>query len=319
MTSLQGRLANRLTFLASELYTLAPRGPQWRAKLARLGLDPGPPVKGVLGWRRLLDQIDRLFPRPAIEPVQCTLGGVPCYLYTPPQADRGVALYFHGGAFVAGSVHSHGRLAAELARRLRRNLVFVDYRLGPEHRHPAAVEDCAAAWEAVLAEYGSDVPGVFLGDSAGGNLVLTTALLAQSRGLRLPDGLVAMSPVVDLSLQSAAMQSNHNTDAMLSREDIAFLMAAYFTQPLPLDDPFASPLAADDVALAALPPLLLQASSAEVLADDARLIADRLRRLGNAVEFHLYDGLPHVWQAWFGRMPEADAALTEISDWVEKL
>ncbi|MFO1142662.1 MAG: alpha/beta hydrolase [Amaricoccus sp.] len=214
-------------------------------------------------------------------------------------------LWLHGGAFVAGSPRTHLRLVAELARRAGVGAVLPDYRLAPEHPFPAAVEDARAAWEGLLAE-GMPPGRIALGgDSAGGGLAF--ALLGEivAGGGPLPAGVLAFSPWADLTLAGPSLRRLGRRDAFLPVERLAEVRDAYLAGADPRD-PRASPHLARFVGG---PPALIQASRAEILLDDARAMAARLEADGVDVTLELDRGLPHVWQAFHGWLPEADAAL----------
>ena len=126
----------------------------------------------------------------------------------PPDADGPVLLYFHGGGFVFGSVRTHGVLIGALARAARARTFALEYRLGPEHRAPAAHEDALAAYRYLLAE--GIPPGriVLAGDSAGGTMVLNTLIALRDAGAPLPAAGVAISPWVDLTCSGASFDTN---------------------------------------------------------------------------------------------------------------
>nr|WP_242511948.1 alpha/beta hydrolase [Rhodobaculum claviforme] len=229
------------------------------------------------------------------------LGGVPVLRVAgPPGGARGVVLYVHGGAFVAGAADTHRALAARLAAGAGLAAVIPDYRLAPEHPFPAALEDVVAVLHALSA----DGPVVLAGDSAGGGLALSA--LAQATG-PVPAGLVAFSPFVDLTLSGASWRENAARDALLpaARGDE---VAALYLGGARADDPRASPLFAR---WQAPPPVLMFAARTEVLRDDAVRMARVLRAAGGRAEVRLAGDLPHVWPWLCPWLPEACATLAE--------
>ncbi|HEX4872258.1 MAG TPA: alpha/beta hydrolase [Nevskiaceae bacterium] len=225
----------------------------------------------------------------------------------PRRGARGTLLYFHGGGYLVGSPESHRPVLLALANRGALTVHAPDYRLAPEHPFPAAVEDALAAYRELL-ERGLQ-PGeiVIGGDSAGGGLTLACCLAARAAGLPLPAGLLLFSPWVDLTASGASMVSQASRDPVLSPSAIddfvgPLMGGADRAQPL------ASPLFAD---LAGLPPVFIQATDREILADDARRLHRALAAAGVTSTLQEWQGLWHVWQIFAGLLPEADQALAD--------
>ena len=193
---------------------------------------------------------------------------------TNTAAEGVTVLYFHGGGYVVGSARTGARLAAELARRGGGRALSVDYRLAPEHPHPAAVQDAIAAYAGLL-DSGADPARVVLaGDSAWGGLAVAALLAARDRGLPQPAACVVFSPWADITRSGASYRGKDSADALFSYDAISWYAGKY----VPAGDqsaPLASPVSAS---LAGLPPLLIQVGSHEVLLDDSlRLAANAAR------------------------------------------
>jgi len=224
---------------------------------------------------------------------------------------RGV-LYLHGGGYVVGGPASHGRLAGHLARVAQAEVRLVDYRLAPEHPHPAAIEDVMAVYRQWLAEGMRPADISWVGDSAGGGLGLATAVALRDAGLPLPDALVLMSPWVDLGLGGASVATHAARDPLASaawlRQCAACYRGAHAAR-----SPLCSPLFAK---LNGLPRTLVQVGSEEILLSDAERIVAALRRDGVAVELQQYPGMWHVFQLHVGVLQESDAALVDIRNFI---
>lgn len=226
--------------------------------------------------------------------------------------DGPLLLWLHGGAYCMGSPRTHAPMVAELARRLGGRAVIPDYRLAPEHPFPAAVEDCLAAYRALAAE-GLPARGLVLGgDSAGGGLVFALLHLLLAEGLALPRAVVAFSPWVDLTGSGGSITTMAGRDVMLPAERFAEIVGIYL-RSADRRDPRASPVFGR---FRGAPPVLILSSLHEILRDDARMMAERLRADGVAVKHHEYPHLPHVWPLFLGLLPEAGEALGEAAAFV---
>ncbi|HHS93807.1 MAG TPA: alpha/beta hydrolase [Rhodobacterales bacterium] len=231
-----------------------------------------------------------------------------------PVRPRKAVLYLHGGAFVAGRPAGFVGLTARIARLTRLEVFVPDYRLAPEHPFPAAVEDARRAWDSLIARGYRARDIVLGGDSAGGNLALglLAELLAQGTS---PAGLFAFSPVTDLTFSGESITANADADAVLPVERRADLVRLYLQGAAP-DDPRASPLFAS---FRNPPPVFLQFSKTEVLADDSRRMAERLRAAGGTVIIDAWPDAPHVWVLFDGQVPEARQALKRAAAFIVPL
>jgi epsilon-lactone hydrolase len=265
-------------------------------------------------WREIIEEWGQATAEPGgVDYLEVDAGGVPAMWLAPKGAaeDR-VVLGLHGGGFVTGSMYTHRKLFAHLAKAIGARALVPDYRRAPEHTHPAALEDALAAYRWLL-EHGIEASHiVFAGDSAGGGLVVTTMLLARERGLPLPSGGMPLSPWFDHRHTGGSWDENDSKDMLLSREFSRRLTAMLLGDTGDPLDPLVSPLYAD---LAGLPPLYIQASRDEGIVDDGRSFADRAQQAGVDVRIDLFPGQQHTFQIGAGRSPEADEAIRRLAEW----
>ncbi len=223
-------------------------------------------------------------------------------------------LYFHGGGYFFCSPATHRPITFALAAGAEAQTFALDYRLAPEHRFPAAVDDAVAAYRRLLADGTPPQRIVFGGDSAGGGLALAAMLALRDAGDPLPAGAVLFSPWTDLAATGASLTTNTKRDVMFYGDGIAKGAAIYLGDAAPTH-PLASPLYAD---LKGLPPLFIQASDSEVLLDDSTRLADKAAKAGVSVSFKAWRGLPHVWQIFAPILPEGRAALAEAAGFIRR-
>lgn len=240
-------------------------------------------------------------------------GGVPAQWVTPDGAVTGrVLLYFHGGGYGFCSVRSHRKLVGHLARAGGCRALSVDYRLAPEHPHPAALADALTAYRWVL-EQGTE-PGqiVVAGDSAGGGIAVALLLKARDEGLPLPGAGVLLSPWVDLAMTGDSLVSRAPMDVRQDPTGTRWCAGQFLVGQDPCD-PFASPLYGD---LTGLPPLYIQAGDWDILVDDSHRLADKARRARVEVRLEVFPEMLHAFQIWAGNLPEADEAVARIGEYL---
>lgn len=275
------------------------------------------PLEMRAGFERLTTRLLR--PPPLTLALPRSIGGCEALVITnrpgsrPPPVDRAL-LWFHGGAFVAGSPWSHLGMVARLARAARIEAVVPHYRRAPEDPFPAAADDARAVFDALLARGLPPENIVIGGDSAGGNLALGLLAGLLADGLR-PAGVVAMSPVTDLSFSGASIAENQTRDTMLPAERHGDIDRYYLAGTAP-DDPRASPLFAD---FPDAPPVFLQFSSVEILRDDSRRMAARLRSFGADVTCDEWADTPHVFTLFAGWVPEAREGIARAARFINGL
>ncbi|MBI1736817.1 MAG: alpha/beta hydrolase [Candidatus Rokubacteria bacterium] len=229
-------------------------------------------------------------------------------------SDRGVVLYFHGGGYVAGSPATDRPITAALARLAGRRVFSLDYRLAPEHRFPAAVDDAIGAYRWLLGHGVAPRALALAGQSAGGGLVLATLLRLRDEGVPLPAAAVCISPWTDLAGTGASLHGNDGRCATFRPGNIADFARAYVGDGAPLS-PYASPVLAD---FHGLPPVLFHVGSIELLLDDARRVHEKILRAGGASRLEVFDGLFHSWHMMDGVVPEARAALERAAAFVNE-
>jgi epsilon-lactone hydrolase len=258
-------------------------------------------------YRRWSEQ----FPVPA-DAVVTAAPGFPGLTVTAAASttDR-VLLYFHGGGYTEGGAYNHREMGARLATATRGVVHLPDYPLAPEHRFPAALDAAVAAYRAVL----TAVPArrvVVGGDSAGGGLSLALLLRLKEQGLPLPAAAVPVSPWTDLTVSAPSFTERADRDPFVSRDVLRTFAANYLGDHDPRD-PLASPLFGD---LTRLPPIHLEVGTEEVMIDDAVRFHERALAAGVASELVVTEGAPHIWQHFASFLPEAEASIDRIGDFV---
>jgi acetyl esterase len=243
-------------------------------------------------------------------------GYIPIRIYRPtPDAAPGAMLFFHGGGFMMGDLDSHDDLCRSLCHATGSIVVAVAYRLAPENKFPAAVEDCYAAteWVAANTRLLGYPPGrlVVSGDSAGGNLAANVALMARDRrgpGLCFQ---LLIYPETSASLDWPSVKEFWEPGRMAAGKGMAFFRSKYFAKTEDALLPYAYPDNSAD--LSGLPPALIITAEIDPMRDMAESYAHRLKDAGVPVTLSRYDGTTHVFVSMAGRVEVARRALAEAA------
>lgn len=240
-------------------------------------------------------------------------GGVPAEWVAAPGCDpQRAVLYLHGGGYAIGSLNTHRRLAYDISAACGARLLVIDYRLAPEHPFPAPVEDAATAWRWLLAQGFDPRRLAIAGDSAGGGLTLATLVNLRDRKLALPACAVAISPWVDLEGVGDSLATRAAQDPMVQKAGLLWFAGLYLAGQDPRT-PLAAPLHAD---LEGLPPVLVQAGTAETLLDDATRIAEKLHAAGGEVRLSLWPNMIHVFPMFAPILSEGREGCLEIGTYI---
>jgi len=251
---------------------------------------------------------------------QVKVNGVPAeWQIVPGASEDRVLLYFHGGGMVVGSPRNSRYFTVALGQATKMRVLSVDYRLAPEHPHPIGQEDCVKAYNWLLSS-GIKPKNIIIGGlSAGGYFTLTTLLRMRNERTALPLGAICLSPATDLRLDDIddSFYENAETDPILADGGLLlFCIPAYLAGKDP-HDPLISPVTAD---LKGFPPLLIQASSCEMLYSGCKRLADKAKDDGVDVTLETWDDVPHGFHVFgLNVLPETEDAINHIKDFIQKL
>jgi len=263
-------------------------------------------LRGMAGVPEPVDSVeDRTVPGPA--------GEIPVRVYKPEgDASLPVPVSFHGGGWVIGDLETHDTVCRSLANAAGCIVMSVDYRLAPEHKFPAAVEDAYAATEwaaANAAEIGGDPARIAVGgDSAGGNLAAVVAQMARNRGPALAYQLLAY-PVTNFDLETPSYQENAE-GYFLTKETMRWFWDLYLHDESEGADPKASPLRAPDVS--GLPPGIVIAPEYDPLRDEGEAYGKRLQEAGVDFEIWRAEGMIHGFLGMTNILPESKDAIERL-------
>jgi acetyl esterase len=241
-------------------------------------------------------------------------GGIPLRLVrpagVPAEAVLPLLVYFHGGGWVIGDLDTHDVLCRSLAAAAGCAVLAVDYRMGPEHPFPAAVDDCVAALrfaQAEAAALGIDPARIAVGgDSAGGNLAAVVCLVQRDAGALAPVFQLLIYPATDMRAGSPSHTAN-GQGYLLTVDSMAYYRNHYITDAAQWTDPRASPLLA--ASHAGLPPALVLTAGFDPLRDEGRQYADALSAAGNSVQYVCFERQIHGFITMGRVIDEANTAV----------
>jgi acetyl esterase/lipase len=274
------------------------------------------PAKTIAAVRELFEQLANDLPPAAASThfEDVAAGGVPgVWVRAELASSDDVILFLHGGGYNCGSTKVYRDFMARLSHACGARVLGIDYRLAPEHKFPAAVDDAIAAYEWLI-EATPAGRVTFVGDSAGGGLVLGTLVALRDRGVTLPRGAICISSWTDLEGLGESITTKADVDPWIRPERIPFSTRLYVT-PENVRHPYAAPLYADPTGL---PPLLIMVGSDETLLDDSTRFAAKAEAAGVDVTLEVWDGMIHVWPFFAGVLPEGMQAFERMGQFVRE-
>jgi acetyl esterase/lipase len=261
--------------------------------------------------RRMSRRSERLFSVPAgVSRERISANGIDLEWLIPDGTDsENVIIYLHGG-FVFPLYNPTRFLAGILAEKTGTRVLLVDFRIAPEFPFPAAIEDCAGAFRWLITE-GNIAPEkvVLVGESAGGNLAITTSMYLRDAGDPLPGALVAISPVVDFTGGGTFYTQN---DPMANAEFVMRQLDAY-RGSADKRDPLLSPVYGN---LQGLPSIMIQIGSEEILRSGVEEFTRIAEAAGVDVTLEIWPGMWHYWHIFYNALPEARGAMKSIGEFL---
>lgn len=251
-----------------------------------------------------------------------TFGNVHCDVITKENSKNdNVVLYFHLGAFVSGTTDTHREVGELfLLNSCADTVIIVDYRTAPEHKFPAAHNDALEVLTAIQKDPDfSHCKIIAAGDSSGGNLALSLALMLKDKKQKQPDGLILISPWVDFTNSGDSYRDNYDSDPMFgylcTPKDKNYV--SMYAEDADKTDKYLSPVFCNDYS--GLPPVFIQACSNEMLLDDAKAVHKIALNSGIKSELKLYDNMFHSFQTVTANAETSKKAWLDTGEFINKI
>ncbi len=237
---------------------------------------------------------------------------VSCYWLRKKEMKPGnrIIIYLHGGCFVLGSIHSHQALVSHIARELEIPVLFVEYRLAPEHPFPAAVDDLLKVYNHIIE--GNQNPDIILmGDSAGAGLAMSVISILNKINTRKPQFQVMISPWVDLRVSNKSIETNAGNDPVLTKGQLDSFTSLYLgNTELSAANPIGT-------IFGDFPPTLILVGSREILSGDSELAYSKIKEKQPATKLKVYNDQTHVWLLDDIRSEASKDAIEEIRNFID--
>ena len=313
--------ACRLSKTSVKISSIMPLDPEAKALFDALGIADMLPVEAMTPAaarersKTLLAARKQMGVEPVHQVQDLKIGDIPVRVYTPDVRKPAPALiYFHGGGWVLGDLESHDHVCRSLANKVQCAVVSVDYRLAPEAKFPAAVDDSYAATEwiaAHAAELGIDAQRIAVGgDSAGGNLSAVVSILARDRkGPRLIYQLL-IYPGTDMRMTAPSIEANAD-GPLLTKASMIWFIGHYLRDEKDKLNPLASPLLASDAGN--LPPAFILTAECDPLCDEGEEYGRKLAQAGVPVEIKRYAGMPHGFFSFGAALATGRQAFADVT------
>ncbi len=282
-------------------------------------LKAGPITRNIQFARRGFEKIAGKFNRhlKGFSYTDTMVAGIKAEWVLPDGADASkVLLYFHGGGYATGSINTHRALVSQIAKNAGIKALIIDYRLAPEFKYPAPVEDAVITYKWLLENGYNAYQIAFGGDSAGGGLAVCALLYLRDNHIPLPKCAIALSPWLDHTMSGNSYKTHKDLDPMLVAEAFPIWSKYYMDESDPMS-PYASPIFHD---LHGLPPVYIQVGEEELLLDDSTRFADKAKAAGVDVTLEIFAKKFHVFNAFWRVLPRAREANKKLGAFLsEKL
>ena len=240
-----------------------------------------------------------------------SIEGVPCYWFVQDSFDKNkIVLYLHGGMFVLGSIETYKAMVSHFASAFSSKILFIEYALAPEKPFPNGINDILKVYRQIIRRY-PDAKITLMGDSAGGGLDATLIKMASEEKLRMPSGVVLLSPWVYLRGNTESYETRKKIDPILTKDKLMEYAGYYVANNWNEADP-------GQLTFTAFPPLLILVGSNEILFDDSKLFYEKIKLLQPDTEMKEYENQVHGWPLIDIKSDASKDALASIEKFISK-
>jgi epsilon-lactone hydrolase len=264
--------------------------------------------------RNFFDSLGQNYPKnTSVEIQHVLINGVSCYWFIPEkEVTNKIIVHLHGGVFVVGSIQSHESMISHFSAQLQTRILFVEYALAPEHPYPHGLNDVMDVYERLTSDY-PNREIIFMGDSAGAGLTVSAIGKMIEQHIELPQGVVMISPWINITCDNASQEDNRAIDPILSREYLLGSANLYTG-----DTPFATS-SPEYIDFDQFPPTLIIVGTNEVLLDDSKNFYNSIKDKQPNTTLSIYENQLHVWPLANVHSEASQKALKEMETYLTSL
>ncbi|MBU3027046.1 alpha/beta hydrolase fold domain-containing protein [Zobellia galactanivorans] len=269
-------------------------------------------TKELKNTRAFFNGLGKIYkPDDKVQLVQNIISGIVCYTFTPSGINNNrVMLYAHGGSFALGGIESHKAMMTHLVKTTQTKIIFVEYGLAPENPFPKGVNDFLEVYEELVSK--NENKKIFVGgDSAGCGIILSSIGKLQSDKIRMPNGVILISPWLNLYCNSKSYLSNKENDPILKKEELVRYANLYKGNS---DLKNVSP---SNLVFSSFPPNLVAVGKSEVLLDDSKDFNEKVKKVQSKSFLMEFENVTHVWPLTDINSKSTKSLFTEISNFLD--
>lgn len=267
-------------------------------------------LENVYSDRAFFETLGKIYPiSSSVSISETEISNVRCYWFLPENIQEGnIIIYLHGGSFALGSINSHKAMVSYLAEATQSKILFVEYPLAPEYPFPAAIDEIVKVYKELLRQNKS-CKIIFMGDSAGGGLIVSSIHSFIENNLILPSSVVLISPWINLKCNTNSYKTRQNLDPILTKQNLLAYASYYIGTHENVSDP-------NELSFSHFPPTFLLVGTNEVLYDDAKNFFDYIKTIQKITVFKEYKKQTHVWLLTNINSDESKEALKDITKFI---
>lgn len=238
--------------------------------------------------RQFFETLGKIYPADKnVSITETTISGVKCFWFQPKTVKgENIIVYLHGGSFALGNINSHQSMVSHIARATHSKILFIAYALAPEKPFPAAINEITEVYKVLLKNF-PKTKITFMGDSAGGGLVLSGIHSITENKLQIPFSVILLSPWINLKCNTNSYKTRQKLDPILTKQNLS-AYAEYYTGTNKNADP-------NELVFKNFPPVFILVGSNEILFDDAKNFYDYIKTVQTDTKFKEYENQTHVW------------------------
>lgn len=269
-------------------------------------------MDSVSNDRAFFETLGEIYPvNSSVKISEAEISDVKCYWFEPQNLGTEIIIvYVHGGSFALGSINSHKAMVSHIAERTKTKILFIEYSLAPEHPFPTAINEIVKVYEELL-RTNPNSRIIFIGDSAGGGLVVSSIHSITEKDIKQPSSVLLISPWLNLKCNTNSYKMRQHLDPILTKQNLLKYAQYYNGQHGSLGDP-------NELIFSSFPPTLLLVGTNEILYDDAKNFYDYIKPFQLNTILKAYPNQTHVWLLTNIDSDVSKETLQDISDFINK-